>query len=221
LFVAVPHARPLQALVLLGVQQLRLDRHTPALGHVAEHATDCPQLLVAVVLHFPAHAVALSGVQQALPLQTSVEEAQLTVPLAPHDTVWPQLFVAVPHDLPMHVVETGAGTQPHEPPVQVRPLPHPGHVMVCPQLSFTEPHRFAHHVEGDTGAQHESFDVHTPPSAHADGHATDCPQLLVTVAPHFPAHAVALSGVQHVPPDWHRSLAFAHEGVPFAPQATT
>lgn len=173
------------------------------------------------MLHFPAHAVALSGVQHALPLQTSVAEAQLTVPLAPHDTIWPQLFVAVPHDLPVQVVETGSGTQPHEPLVQVSPWSHPGHVMACPQLSVTEPHRFAHHVEGDTGAQHDSFDVHTPPSAHAEEQATDCPQLFVTVAPHFPAHAAALSGVQHVPPVWHTSPPAAHDGVPFAPHATS
>jgi hypothetical protein len=221
LFVAGPHASPLQALVLLGVQQLRLDWHTPAFGHAAEHATAWPQLLVTVVLHFPAHAVALSGVQQSLVLQTSVAEAQLTVPLAPHDTVWPQLFVAAPHDLPAHVVDTGSGTQPHDPFVQVSPWAHPGHTMVCPQLSVTGPHRFVHHVEGDIGAQHDWLDVHTPPSAHVEGHATDCPQLFVTAAPQFPEHASALSGMQHVPPGWHTSPPAAHEGVPFAPQATT
>jgi hypothetical protein len=86
--------------------------------------------LVTVVLHLPAHAAPLSGVQHTLPVHTSDAEAQFVVPPAPHDTVCPQLFVAVPHDLPAHVVDTGSGTQPHAPLVHVRPPEHPGHVMV-------------------------------------------------------------------------------------------
>jgi hypothetical protein len=39
LFVAGPHALPLHAAVLSGVQHVPLDSQTPALGHVAEHVT--------------------------------------------------------------------------------------------------------------------------------------------------------------------------------------
>jgi hypothetical protein len=130
LFVAEPHDRPLHTFVLSGVQQVLLAWHTPAFGHVAEHMTGWPQLLVAVVLHLPAQAVASSGVQQTLFVQTSVGDAQLTLPLAPQATDCPQLFMAVPQDCPAQVIATGSGTHPHAPPLQVSPPSHPGQVTV-------------------------------------------------------------------------------------------
>jgi hypothetical protein len=130
LLVAGPHALPLQALVLSGVQQVLLWQ-TPALGQVAGQETVWPQLLVTVVLQAPAQAVALSGVQHVpSDLHTSLDDAQLTVPPAPHDTDCPQLFIAVPHVFPAHVVATGSGTQPQAPPVQASPPSQPGQVTV-------------------------------------------------------------------------------------------
>jgi hypothetical protein len=177
--------------------------------------------LVVFVLHLPTHGVVLSGVQHALPLQTSFAEAQLTVPLAPHGTDCPQLFVAVPHDLPAHVVVAGSGLQPHDPLVHVRPPSHPEHMMFCPQSSITAPHRFSHQIEGGVGEQHDWFGVHTPASGQGAVHGTVCPQLFTAEPPHLPAHAWALFGVQHVSSDWHRSPAVSHAVVPFEPQART
>jgi hypothetical protein len=87
LFVVGPHALPLHAAVLSGVQHVLSAMHTPAFGQVAAHMTVWPQLLVAVLLHLPAQAVALSGVQQLSLTQTSEDETQLTVLPAPHATV--------------------------------------------------------------------------------------------------------------------------------------
>jgi hypothetical protein len=65
-------------------------------------------------------------VQQLLFTHTSDDEAQLTVPLAPHATAWPQVFVAVPHVLPAHVIVAGSGTQPQAPALlHVRPASQP------------------------------------------------------------------------------------------------
>jgi hypothetical protein len=119
--------------------------------------------------HLPAQALVLSGVQQAPPTHTS-PDGQSAVPPTPHCTVWPQLFVAVPHVLPWHVVLTGSGTQPHAPPMHVRPPSQPPHATVCPQLSVDGPQRPWHQVDCVAGAQHVLLAVHTPPSEQVAGH---------------------------------------------------
>ena len=221
MFVAGPQALPLQAAVLSGVQHM-VPAQTPALGQLAEHWTCWPQLFVPVVLHTPVHAVALSGVQHVpSDLHTSLDEAQFTVPPAPHEIDCPQLFIAVPHDLPAHVVATGSGTQPHAPVVHDRPPSHPGQVIVWPQSSVTMPQRFAHHVAGGVGVQHVPFAVHTPPFGQVAGHTACWPQRFMTVTPHLPRQAVASSGVQQVPLAAQTSVDAAHEAVPLSPQVTT
>jgi hypothetical protein len=131
LFVALPHALPLHAAVLSGAQHVSSGMQTPAFGHVAEQLTLWPQLFFTVVLHFPAQVVALSsGVQHVVPTHTSDVDEQLTVPALPQGTCCPQLLVAEPHVLPAHVVDTGSGTQPHAPLVQVSPPPQPPQSMV-------------------------------------------------------------------------------------------
>jgi hypothetical protein len=222
LFVALPHAFPLHAAVLSGVQHVSSGMHTPALGHVAEQLTLCAQLFFTVVLQCPAHAVVLSsGVQHALPTHTSDADGQLTVPPLPQGTCWPQLLVAEPHVLPAHVVDTGAGTQPHAPLLHVSPPWQPPHEMVWPQSSTVMPQRFWHQTEGGVGEQHVPFAVQTAPSAHCAGQATASPQLFVTVVPHLPAHAAALSGVQHVPSAMQTSPEDEHEVPPVGPHPTS
>jgi hypothetical protein len=187
---------------------------------VAEHITICPQLLATVVLHLPEHAVALSGVQHALPTQTSLADAQSSVPPVPHGTACPQLFITVPQVLPRHVVAAGSGTQPHAPLVHVSPPSQPPHMMVCPQLSVDGPQRFWHHTDGGVGLQHVLLDVQTPPPGHAAGQSTVWPQEFIAVVLHLPRHAVALSGVQHVSSDLQTSAVDEQDVVPPEPQAT-
>jgi hypothetical protein len=177
-------------------------------------------LFVAVVLHLPAHGVALSGVQHVLPTHTSFADAQFTVPPLPHGTICPQLFIEVPQVLPWQVIDAGSGTQPHAPLVQVSPPSQPPHMIICPQLSIEGPQRFWHQVEGGVGVQHVSFDVQTPPPGQVAEQLIDCPQLFVAVVLHLPMHALALSGVQHVPSALQTSPLDAHAMVPFAPHAT-
>jgi hypothetical protein len=172
LFVAGPHPTLMHAVVLSGGQQVWFARQTPALGHVAEHITVCPHLFVTVALHLPAQTVSLSGVQQLLLTQTSLDDAQLTVPAVPQDTDCPQLFVAVPHVWPWHVIDTGSGTQPHAPLVHVRPPSQPPHMIICPQSSVDGPQRFWHQVDGGVGAQHELLAVQTPPFGQVAGQRT-------------------------------------------------
>jgi hypothetical protein len=217
LLVAWPQALPLQAVVLSGVQHVLPAVHTSAFGHVGEQVTGCMQLFITVVLHLPAHAATLSGMQQLLPTHTWLDEEQLAVPPAPHDTVWPQLFVAVPHVFPAQVVDKGSGTQPQEPLVHVSPASHPPHMTVRPQLSVLIAHRFWHHVDGDVGVQQLPFAVQTPPSPHA-GQVTVSPQLLTAVVLHLVAHGS--SGVQHVWSGLHTSEFEAQDVEPPAPQAT-
>ena len=174
-----------------------------------------------VVLQLLAHAVVLSGVQQAPLTHTSPDDAQVTVPPAPQETDCPQLFVAVPQDFPAHVVATGSGTQPHAPPVHERPPSQPGHITVPPQSSVTEPHRSMHHVAAGVGVQHVPFAVHTDPVAQVEGHFAGRPQLLVTVTPHLPRQAVASSGVQQVPSALQTSPATGQAAVALSPHATT
>ena len=201
LFVAGPHARPAQAVVLSGVQHVPFDRHTPAFGHVLEQVTDWPQLSVVVVLHRPAQAVVSSGVQQVVPVQMSLDELQLTVPPLPHGTIWPQLFMTAPQVAPLHVVATGSGTQPQAPLLQTAPASQSGHVTFWPQLSCTPWQRFAHQVESGCGVQHVELLVQTPPSPQPP-HVALWPQLSVAVVLHLPAQAATSSGAQHVPSDW-------------------
>jgi hypothetical protein len=112
--------------------------------HCAGQAIAAPQLFIAVVLHFPAQAAALSGVQHVPSAwQTSAEDEHPVPPLGPHPTSCPQLFVAVPQFFPAQVWVDGSGTQPHAPEVHVRPAPHPPHVTGVPQLSYCVPQRFA------------------------------------------------------------------------------
>jgi hypothetical protein len=177
-------------------------------------------LFVAIVLHLPAHAVVLSGVQHVSFTHTSEDDAQLTVAPDPQATAWPQLFIAVPQVLPWHVVDGGSGTHPQAPPVHVSPASQLPQSIDCPQLSLPGPHRFWHQVDGGVGEQQLSFDVQTPPSPHDAAQVIVCPQLLVTVWLHLPAQAVASSGVQHVPSGRHTSPFVPHIVPPLGPQAT-
>jgi len=223
LLVAPPHALPLHAAVLFGAQQVWLVKQTPALGQVGEQLTACPQWLVAVVLHWPAHAVASSGVQHdPSGLQTSELDAQDVRPFAPHAIVWPQLLVAVPHAFPLHVMTTDSGAHPHAPLVQVAPPSQTPHSTGCPQLSVLEPQRFWHQVAVGVGEQQVWLDVQTPPLGQVAGQVTVRPQRLVTVTPHFPAHATAsVSGVQQEPSAMQTSPVDEQAVDPVAPQATT
>jgi hypothetical protein len=204
-----------------GVQHVWLAVQMAALGHVAEHVTVWPQTFVTVVLQWSPHAVTGSGgVQHVLPSHTSVGDEQFTVPPAPHGIVCPQLLGVEPHVLFAHVVVTGSGTQPHEPPLHVRPASQPPHMIVCPQSSTVGPQRFWQYTEGGVGEQHVLFAVHTSVPGHAGGQGIISPQEFVTVTPHLPAHACASFGVQHVPSGLHTSELEAHDAVPPAPQAT-
>jgi hypothetical protein len=131
LFVAGPHAMPLHAVVLSGVQHVLSVMQTPAFGHGSEQSTVWPQLFRTLVLQTPLQAVVLSGVQHVFVVEshTSFDELQLTVPPLPHGTVWLQLLTAVPHVWPAHVCESGWGTHPHAPFVQAAPPGQPGHVV--------------------------------------------------------------------------------------------
>jgi hypothetical protein len=71
----------------VGEQQLPLPKQAPPSGQAAGQLVDSPQLLVAVVLHLPAHVAALSGVQQVpSALHTSPLEAHPTFALGPQGT---------------------------------------------------------------------------------------------------------------------------------------
>jgi len=112
----------------VGLQHELPDVQTPPSGHVAGHATDCPQLFITLTLHLPEHAPALSGVQHVSSVrQKSPLFAHEGVPFAPQPTDSPQLFVFVPQFLPAQVVVTGSGTQPSPPsgrgPASVPPSP--------------------------------------------------------------------------------------------------
>jgi hypothetical protein len=102
----------------------------------------CPQLFVAVVLHWPRHAVALSGVQHvSSDLQTSAVEEHDVVPPDPQATTCPQLFIAEPQFLPAHVLVTGSGVHAQEPSVQDAPPEHCPQSTALPQLSCCAPQR--------------------------------------------------------------------------------
>jgi len=120
-----------------GVQQLLVDRHTPASPQLlAVHMNVWPQLSVICSLHFPMHGVTSSGVQHVpLERQMSFDVGHAALPPLPQGTVCPQLFVAEPHVRPAHVVLCGSGAQPHAFCVQVAPPSQPPHVMGWLQLS--------------------------------------------------------------------------------------
>jgi hypothetical protein len=128
----------------VGEQQLLFDVHTPASAQVAEHMTVCPQLLVAIVLHLPAHTEALSGVQHvSLARQTSPGEPQVVPAAGPQGTSWPQLFLTDPQFLPAHVIVAGSGTHPQAPEVHISPASQPPQSTGLLQLSNCLPQRFA------------------------------------------------------------------------------
>ena len=123
-----------------GVQHVATSQAWPA-AHEAGQLIVCPQLLTAVVLHFPEQAAALFGAQQvSLLKQTSPAVEQEEEPPPPQKTVWPQLFTFDPHCIPAHVVDTGSGVQPHAPPVHA-PASQPPQLTDCAQLLVASPQR--------------------------------------------------------------------------------
>jgi len=128
-----------------GAQHESLARHTPPSPHVAEHVTGCPHRFMTVVLHLPAHTVALSGVQHVPSLmQTSPLDGQDVDPAGPQETIWPQLFVADPQFFPAHVCVVGSGVHPpHVPFEHVAPPSQPPQSTVLLQLSNCIPQRLA------------------------------------------------------------------------------
>jgi hypothetical protein len=127
----------------VGEQQLLFDVHTPASAQVEAHMIVCPQLFIAV-LHLPAQAEALSGVQHvSLARHTSPGELHIVPAAGPHATSWPQLFLTEPQFLPAHVVVAGSGTQPQAPEVHIMPASQPPQSTGLLQLSNCLPQRFA------------------------------------------------------------------------------
>jgi hypothetical protein len=112
----------------VGVQHVWFDVQTPPSAHALGHTTVWPQLFVTVAPHAPAHAAALSGVQQVPSvLHSSAAPEHAPVPLAPHATTCPQLFVATPQFFPAHVFVAGSGLHPQLLAMQAVPPSH------CPQ----------------------------------------------------------------------------------------
>jgi hypothetical protein len=126
-----------------GVQHELFARQTPASPQVAGHVTVWPQRFTTVVLHLPAHTVALSGVQHVPSLmQTSPLDAQDAEPVVPHATIWPQLFIAEPQFFPAHVCVAGSGVHPlHVPFEHIAPPSQPPQSTLLLQLSNCIPQR--------------------------------------------------------------------------------